>query len=155
LALLTGGVEQRFVVHAISGAGVQARLPAYALHLTRQPRHRRALQRQRIQRELQAAGTSVQYQDGLHARNAARRRCAINCAMAHDAARVSAVSARLVNTIGTRAPSTTPAISALARYSSCLASMLPDSMSGTTRMSALPATVDTIPLVLAATSEIA
>ena len=44
--------------------------------------------------------------------------------------------ARLVSTIGTRAPSTTPASTASARYSSCLATMLPDSRSGTTRMSA-------------------
>ncbi len=80
---------------------------------------------------------------------------AISCTTAHDAARVSAVSARLVSTIGTRAPSTTPAISALARYSSCLATMLPDSRSGTTRMSALPATTDLMPLVLAATSDTA
>ena len=65
-------------------------------------------------------------------------------AIAHEATRVSAVSARLVSTIGARAPSTTPAVSALARYSSCLASMLPASRSGTTNMSALPATGDTI-----------
>jgi len=75
--------------------------------------------------------------------------------MAQEAARVSAVSARLVSTMGTRAPTTTPVISASARYSSCFASMLPDSRSGTTRMSARPATAERMPLVLAATMEMA
>ena len=42
-----------------------------------------------------------------------------------------------------------------ARYSSCLASMLPASRSGTTKMSAWPATGETMPLVLAASSETA
>src|SRR5690606_40314833 len=93
------------------------------------------------QRELEAAGAGVEDKDGLHASIASRFRWAISCTMAHDAARVSAVSARLVSTMGTRAPSTTPAISASARYSSCLATMLPDSRSGTTRMSALPARI--------------
>jgi hypothetical protein len=73
-------------------------------------------------------------------------------ATAVEAVRVSAESARLVSTIGTRAPSTMPEVSASARYSSCLASMLPDSMSGTSRMSAWPATADLMPLVRAATT---
>src|SRR5438034_533436 len=76
-------------------------------------------------------------------------------ATAHEAMRAGEVSARLVNTIGTRAPSTSPASCASPRYSSCLASMLPDSRSGTTRMSARPATADSIPLAFAAASEIA
>ena len=54
-------------------------------------------------------------------------------AMAQDASRASALSARLVRMIGTRAPSTMPAASRPARYSSCLASMLPASRSGTTQ----------------------
>jgi hypothetical protein len=65
---------------------------------------------------------------------------------AHDAMRASRGSARLVSTIGTRAPSTMPALAAPPRYSSCLASMLPLSRSGTTRMSAAPATSDSMPL---------
>ena len=43
-----------------------------------------------------------------------------------------------------------PALSAPARYCNCLASMLPASMSGTTRMSACPATGETMCLVRAA-----
>src|SRR5690606_19136174 len=89
--------------------------------------------------ELQAAGAGIEDQQGLHGATAVRLRCASSCAMAQDAVRVWASSARLVSTMGTRAPSTMPDSSALARYSSCLATMLPDSMSGTTRMSAWPA----------------
>ena len=63
---------------------------------------------------------------------------------------LSAESARLVMMIGRRAPSTRPAASAPARYISCLASILPASRSGTSRMSAWPATGETMPLVLAA-----
>jgi hypothetical protein len=75
--------------------------------------------------------------------------------MAVDPSRASVLSARLVRMIGTRAPSTMPAIWAPARYSSCLANMLPASISGTTRISAAPATAETIPLVSAASAEIA
>src|SRR5574337_1811073 len=91
----------------------------------------------------------------LQPRRASRFLWAINWAMAQEAARASAVSARLVSTMGTRAPSTTPARTASARYSSCLATMLPDSRSGTTRISACPATADRMPLVLAATKDTA
>ena len=86
---------------------------------------------------------------------AVRLALAISSAMAQEAERASALSARLVSTIGTLAPTTTPASSASARYSSCLASMLPDSRSGTTRMSARPATAERMPLVLAATMDTA
>ena len=72
-----------------------------------------------------------------------------------DASRVRALSARLVRMIGTRAPITMPAASASAMNVSCLASMLPASRSGTTRMSALPATGETMPLVCAASTSIA
>ena len=50
--------------------------------------------------------------------------------------------------IGTRAPSTMPAASALARKVRFLASMLPASRSGTTRICARPATADLMPLIL-------
>ena len=46
-----------------------------------------------------------------------RLACAISSAMAQEAARVSAVSARLVSTMGTRAPTTTPVIRASASAS--------------------------------------
>ena len=48
-----------------------------------------------------------------------------------------------------------PAASAPAMKVSCLASMLPASMSGTTKISALPATGETMPLVRAAPSSMA
>jgi hypothetical protein len=56
-----------------------------------------------------------------------RRACATSTATAQLAIRERTLSARLVRMTGTRAPSTMPALSALARYVSCLASMLPDS----------------------------
>ncbi len=60
----------------------------------------------------------------------------MSTATAHDARRAISESARLVRMIGTRAPTTMPAASAPARYERLLASMLPASRSGTTRMSA-------------------
>ena len=71
-------------------------------------------------------------------------------ATAQDARRLSSESARLVRMIGTRAPSTIPAASAFARNDRLLASMLPASRSGTTRMFARPATGDAIFLIAAA-----
>ena len=56
--------------------------------------------------------------------------------------RVRTESAREVRMIGTRAPSTMPAASALARNVRFLASMLPASRSGTTRICAWPATAE-------------
>src|SRR5215472_806260 len=64
-------------------------------------------------------------------------------------------SAREVRMIGTRAPSTIPAASALARNVRFLASMLPASRSGTTRICARPATADLMPLICAASRSIA
>src|SRR5262249_6685429 len=64
-------------------------------------------------------------------------------------------SAREVSTIGTRAPSTMPAASALARKVRFLASMLPASRSGTTRIWARPATADAMPLMRAASGSMA
>ena len=61
-------------------------------------------------------------------------------------------SAREVRTIGTRAPSTMPAPSALAKKARFLASMLPASRSGTTRICARPATSDLMPLIRAAST---
>src|SRR5208337_4804075 len=96
----------------------------------------------------------------LHARYSAaraagaalRRACASRTATAADASRVRRLSARLVNMMGNRAPSTMPAPSALDMYVSCLASMFPASRSGTRRMFALPATGETIFFVCAASS---
>ena len=64
-------------------------------------------------------------------------------------------SAREVRMIGTRAPSTMPAASALARKIRFFASMLPASRSGTTRICARPATSDLMPLIRAASGSIA
>ena len=63
--------------------------------------------------------------------------------------RVRTESAREVRMIGTRAPSTMPAASALARNVRFLASMLPASRSGTTRICAWPATAEVMPLIRA------
>src|SRR6266487_3440015 len=59
-----------------------------------------------------------------------------NRASAHEALCARGLSARLVSTIGTRAPNTMPVVCASARYSNCFASILPASRSGTTRISA-------------------
>src|SRR5262249_33212491 len=79
-----------------------------------------------------------------------RRAWARRRPMAQEANRVRTLSAPLVNTIGPRAPRTMPAPSALAMRVSCLASMLPASRSGTSRMSASPATSERICLTSAA-----
>src|SRR6516164_7877345 len=71
-----------------------------------------------------------------------RRACAYSTATPQDAMRERTESAREVRTIGTRAPSTMPAASALERNIRFLASMLPASRSGTTRICACPATAD-------------
>src|SRR3984893_9176618 len=63
-------------------------------------------------------------------------------------------SARDVRMIGTRAPRTIPAASALARKVRFLASMFPASRSGTTRICARPATGDLMPLISAACGSI-
>ena len=86
-----------------------------------------------------------------------QRRCAAATidAIAHDASRASSESARLVRMIGTRAPSTIPAVSAPARNDRLLASMLPASRSGTTSRLARPATGETMCLIAAASGQIA
>ena len=81
---------------------------------------------------------------------ACRRAWAASMATPQLAMRDRTLSARLVRMMGTRAPRTTPALSALARKLSCLASMFPASRSGASRMSGSPATSDVMPLVLAA-----
>jgi hypothetical protein len=60
-----------------------------------------------------------------------------------------------VRITGTRAPTTSPALSAFARKLSCFASMLPASRFGTSRMSGSPATADRMPLIFAASALIA
>src|ERR1700738_3533170 len=60
-----------------------------------------------------------------------RRACAYRTATAQEAMRARTESAREVRMIGTRAPSTIPAASALARKLRFLASMFPASRSGT------------------------
>ena len=82
----------------------------------------------------------------------ARLSCATIFNTAEDASRVRTLSAREVSTMGTLAPRTMPADSAPAKYCNCLAIMLPASRSGTSKMSARPATGDTMPLALAASS---
>src|SRR5262249_20940584 len=75
---------------------------------------------------------------GIHTAKAeavSRRAWATSTAMAQLPIRARTLSARLVRMMGTRAPSTMPAASAPARNVSCLASMLPASRSGTSRMS--------------------
>src|ERR1700687_72830 len=79
-------------------------------------------------------------------------RSATSLASATEARRTRRLSARLVRMIGMRAPSTRPAASAPAKYINCFASMLPDSRSGTSRMSACPATGELMPLIFAATT---
>src|SRR5690606_2904061 len=103
-ALAVGGLERDF------GCG------ADAFDLAGHRRRFRHVTIDRVKRELQARRARIENEDGFHGFRASRLRWAINCTTAHEAVRVSAVSARLVSTIGTRAPSTTPAISALARY---------------------------------------
>ena len=76
-------------------------------------------------------------------------------AAAQEARRERTESAREVRMIGTRAPSTMPAKSALAMNDRFFASMLPASRSGTTRICARPATSDLMPLIRAASGSIA
>src|SRR6478672_12933459 len=84
-----------------------------------------------------------------------RRASATRLATAQDARRVITESARLVRMIGTRAPRTTPAAAAPARNERLLASMLPDSRSGTASTLARPATGESIFLIAAASTLIA
>src|SRR5262245_1431941 len=76
--------------------------------------------------------------------------CANSVATAQEARRVRTLSARDVSITGTRAPSTIPAASARDRNDRFLASILPASRSGTTRIWAQPATADLMPLMRAA-----
>src|SRR4051812_6532634 len=115
-----------------------------------------------VNAELQAGRSGVEHEhDRLAVDHDAtlwkvcRRACAASTATAQLAIRERTLSARLVRMIGTRAPSTRPAQSALARNVSCLASMFPASRSGTSRMSGSPATGDAMPLILAASALIA
>src|SRR5450631_521903 len=111
--------------------------------------------RHRVERELDAGRSRVENQEVAGHGLACVLRRASSRAIAQEPCRASALSARLVRMIGTRAPSTMPAVSASAKYSSCLASIFPASTSGTTKISARPATGETTPFVLAASSETA
>src|SRR5215470_13291931 len=105
-------------------------------------------------RELDARRSCVDDEDDVRHAMALRRRAAMR-ATAQDAMRARTVSARLVRMMGARAPRTIPAPWALARYPSCLTRMFPASRSGTTRMSARPATGEAIDLIFAASSDTA
>src|SRR4029077_11962042 len=100
-------------------------------------------------------------EDRVHGGHAAgkavvrRRASAMITPTAQDAMRLRTESAREVRMIGTRAPSTIPAASALARKVRFLASMLPASRSGTMRICARPATGEVMPLILAASGSMA
>src|SRR5476649_2310246 len=123
------------------------------------------------QRELDARRAAVEHQDGARHGAGGRRCCRCwrggrHCAaparwrtsiraMAQEAMRLSRESDRLVSMIGTRAPMIRPALAASPMYSSCLASILPLSRSGTTSTSARPATSETMPLTRAAAAETA
>src|ERR1700677_967079 len=104
--------------------------------------------------EFEARRTGIQHKNSVNHGFAPLCR-ASSSAIAHDPSLASLPAERLVRMIGTRAPSTIPAICASARYSSCFASMLPASRSGTTKMSARPATGEVIPFVQAESAETA
>src|SRR6185312_5789851 len=99
--------------------------------------------------ELEARRARVDDEDRV-AHRGVRRACTQSFITAVDARRERTLSAREVSTIGTRAPMTMPALAAPARYCNCFATMLPASRSGASRMSAQPATGETMPLVFAA-----
>src|SRR5690554_3094718 len=89
--LLAGGGHRLLVALAGGVAGGQFRRGADAFDL---PGQRRLLGQGRLggeQRELQAARSGVENEDGLHPSMASRLRWAISWTMAQDAARVSAV----------------------------------------------------------------
>src|SRR5690606_27101189 len=94
------------------GAGHLAQRPAVA-----------AGQGIEIDRELDAGRPGIDDEYRAHYTGCSRA-AAIRTAIAQEASRDCTPSAREVSTMGTRAPSTTPAEAASARYSSCLASML-------------------------------
>src|SRR3990167_3295636 len=79
----------------------------------------------------------------------------MSTATAQDAILVRSESDLLARIMGTRAPSTIPAPSALAMNVSCFASMFPASRSGTIMMSGSPETSDLIPFISAASLFIA
>src|SRR3974390_2302143 len=110
--------------------------------------------------EFDAGGPCVYDENGVHDYAAGsgalvRRACAKRTATAQEAIRDRTESARDVRIMGTRAPRTMPAESALARNERFFASMLPASRSGTTSICARPATSDLMPLIFAASGLIA
>src|SRR6056297_196008 len=110
-----------------------------------------------MQRELHRRRPGIEDQQGAPHQLASpgSAAAASNRASAAEASRAAALSERLVSMIGTRAPSATPAASASARWINCLAIMLPLSRFGATRISARPATSDSIPLAATASGEMA
>src|SRR5262249_23849905 len=150
---------------AVGAAGAQPRPHADAVHLAFDQAFEPAGAGRSEQLELDARRSRIGDEDRIHVRllgdhaagNAAlRRRASANStATAQEAMRLRTESAREVSTIGTRAPSTMPAESALASRLRFLASMLPASRSGTSRICARPATSDLMPLILTASGSTA
>src|SRR5258706_5726599 len=156
-----GRVQLAIDRRAALDLGAQPWLRPDAVDLALDPAAEQALVLGGEHLELDARGARIDDQDGVHGAHAAcglvslRSASAYSTATAHDAVRASTLSAREVSTIGTRAPSTMPAASALARNDRFLASMLPASRSGTTRIWARPATSEWMPLMRAASRSMA
>lgn len=99
----------------------QTRAAADPIHLPFQLSPQYSFALDRVDLELDAGGAGIDYKDGVHRVHAAmvgarrRRAWAYSAATAHEAIRARAESAREVRTTGTRAPSTMPAPSALAK----------------------------------------
>jgi hypothetical protein len=102
-------------------AGTQARPTPNAIHLPLDLPPKASLSVDRKDLELDAGGTCIDDEDRVHNDHAAtvgaffRRACAYSAATAQEAIRARGESARDVSTTGTRAPSTMPALSALAK----------------------------------------
>src|SRR6185437_6384891 len=106
---------------AVRPARTQSRPAADAVHLTLDLTLQAAFALHVKHLKLDARGTGIDHKDGVHGVHAAaigalrRRASARRAATAADAIRDRAESARDVSTTGTRAPSTMPAPSALAK----------------------------------------
>ena len=106
---------------AVRTARPQARTTANAVHLALDMPPKLPLPFNRKDLELDARGTCIDDEDRIHGDHAAivgacwRLACAESAATAQEAIRARAESARDVRTTGTRAPSTMPAPSALAK----------------------------------------
>src|SRR5262249_22258533 len=113
-----GPVGQRL---ALGTTRTQPRTAADAVHLALDLPTEPAIAVDREDLKLHARRTRVDDEDGIHRRHAAavvaprRRAWARRVPTAQDAMRARSESARDVSTTGTRAPSTMPALSALAK----------------------------------------